>query len=359
MALVTIYGKPSSTYEYIKSTLQSNLKKAGIDLAFNEIKNTQDFIDKDIKSIPAIKIENEMMEKGTRKANQFIKDLELKILKKENFGNLPIIIVPYDFADASVNALSYALELAKKHEGAVLKILHVFRPKLIEAEESQSIQNLIEQRERMLKKIVDDINNDWYIDVGTLHAYYEIQIGFPADVLLNLAESNSEAMFIMGGSNNKKLQKSTYGSVTTSMAMKGHAPVCIVPQSYKLHQLKTIAFCLDDFNIDKEGIQALETLFDLKETTINFIHFNQGKAEELAEELTYFLDKNLPNTRYNYSSLIGENKFETIRKYLLENNIDHLVLTRRNRSMLKELFHKSLTKKLAIETPVPLTIIHK
>lgn len=359
MALVTIYGKPSSTYEYIKTNLSNNLKKAGVDLIFNEIVETQQFIENHIKSIPALKIDDEFMVKGTKKANQFVKDLELKILPLENFGTLKKIIVPFDFADASVNALSYALELAKNNNGTAIKLVHVFRPKPIEAEQSQSIDSLINQRERMLEKIVNDINTDWHLDVGEIHAYYELSVGFAADVLQKTAEENPDALFVMGSSNSNRLVKGTYGSVSTAMAKQSAAPVCIIPQGFKMEELNSIAFCLDDFDLDKEGIEHLNTLYDLEKVKINFIHFNEGRAEQLAEEIKFHMSKNYPKVKFTYTSLVGENKLETIQDFLLESKVDQLVLTRRNRSLIKEFFHNSLTKKLSIESPIPLTVIHK
>ena len=58
---LTIYGTPSSKYEFLKHSIRKTAERAGIDLEVEEVMNVQEFIKNGIKSVPAIKMEKSVI----------------------------------------------------------------------------------------------------------------------------------------------------------------------------------------------------------------------------------------------------------------------------------------------------------
>ena len=56
MLNVTMYGRPSSTYEYAKYAILNKAKEANIELNLSEISDERLFISDRVESIPAVRI---------------------------------------------------------------------------------------------------------------------------------------------------------------------------------------------------------------------------------------------------------------------------------------------------------------
>ena len=60
MVNLTLYGKPTSTFEYLKMSLLSEAKAKGIHLHIAEVSDTDAFVTEQLMSIPSIKIDNDV-----------------------------------------------------------------------------------------------------------------------------------------------------------------------------------------------------------------------------------------------------------------------------------------------------------
>ena len=72
---LTLYGKPTSTFAFIKSRIKSKAKNAGIELNMIEEMDVNTLIEKNIFSIPAFQIEDQIIEQGNKDVEEFIKEL--------------------------------------------------------------------------------------------------------------------------------------------------------------------------------------------------------------------------------------------------------------------------------------------
>ena len=125
MTHIKLYGQPTSVYEYLKSILQEEAKKAGIQIELEEIQDVQQIIDNSIESIPTVQInDNERFQLKMESVQHLAEEARLALLRAENFGNMKQLIVPVDFSSTASNALDYALALEDQQKFISLQSFH-------------------------------------------------------------------------------------------------------------------------------------------------------------------------------------------------------------------------------------------
>jgi len=124
---ITLYGKPTSSYAYIKHNISTTAERAGLEIELREVNETENFIKDHVMSIPALKIGEDLILKGDSDLTEYILTLTERLLKVEKYCNMYQLIIPVDLSEHSHNAVKYAYELSKDIKG-VLKVIHVYHP---------------------------------------------------------------------------------------------------------------------------------------------------------------------------------------------------------------------------------------
>lgn len=354
---LTIYGKPSSTYAYMKEIINKTANKAKISLNLKEVTDTQVFIDRQIMSIPAYQLNGTIEERGNRNINEFLRELQHSLLKKANFGNMKKIFIPVDFTETSDNAVVYAINLSK-HYNSALKLMHSYRPSPYAYEGTYVDPELQKIREEKLKKATNELNKKWIADDKFPIIDSEVRIGFAYDQIQILSSEYPEGWIVMGSSDSSKTMKNIFGSVSIAVAKDGDCPVFIVPPTASFTPLKKIAFCSSD-NLDAQAIHELIEIAKPFNSEIHVIHVEDSKQSYNEFDLLNMLKNNYTKDKIKFSTIKGEDKVDLINNYCSINKINLLAMARRKRGVFGELFHKSFTKQMTITTDIPLLVLHK
>jgi len=207
---IKIYGTPTSGNKMIKSFMGDILFRAKIPFKISEVQDITRFLEKNIESIPAIQLDEEPIValKTNGSFNKSLRSAINHILSKENYGQLSKLIVPVDFKDASINAVSYAHRLATEL-GAVTKVVHVHDPGNESRDLKADNNSAIESKER-LHNLVKSIDHDWGSDI--LKASFissDFRVGTIAKGILQSSKENSAELIIMGSciSDNKNTRR--------------------------------------------------------------------------------------------------------------------------------------------------------
>ena len=355
---ITLYGKQSSIYQYLKMHVLNIAEKAGLELSIKEINDTNAFIDESIMSIPTVKIDNEYKSIGDKNVNRFINEVNGWVLGKADFGNLKKIYVPIDFSDTSINAVRYAKELAEFTSG-VVSLIHCYYPSPTTMNEVTFIDPEIERVQREnLAKFKKQITDEGYFDSpNSLIIDSEFLTGFPASELVTVSERDENMLIIMGAKNKSK-KKRLFGSVSTDVATKSSCPVLIVPQETEYKPYHKIVFCSNDIDVDAYAIEELVKIATPYNADIHVIHVDQQDGYQ-ESQLMNLITNYYPKDKVSFDLITGESKPEAILRFVAENNSDLLVMSRTSRGLIKDLFHKSLTKEIIARTSTPLLITHK
>lgn len=135
------------------------------------------------------------------------------------------ILAPVDFSDCSLDALEYAVQIAKQLKAA-MTILHVLEPvsygldlTLTHASEREHLRTRIEAELRTLTQAIAT-------EGVTVH--HTIQGGTPADSLLHFLEASQCDLVVMGTHGRRGLSHLVNGSVAEAVLRRAPCPVLTV-----------------------------------------------------------------------------------------------------------------------------------
>ena len=355
---ITIYGKPTSSYSYIKQNISMAAEKAGLEIALKEVNETENFIKDHIMSIPALKIGEELVLKGDKDITEYVSTLTNKILRTENYGTMNQLIVPVDLSDASHNAVLYAYELSKTLS-AVVKIIHVYHPAPPTVNGIPYIDPSIEEiRRNEFNEYLDRLNQELHSGSGAhIHIQGEFLVGLAKTEILNYAESTPNSIIIMGSHGETGALKKMFGSVSTAVLQSSKSPVLVIPPNVSYRALDKVVFAVQDQINETEDIKTLGAWLKKYNSELHFLHIDELIKPENLKSIS--IPESLDELKAEFKVIDHINIESGISEYCSELNADLLVMERKERGFISSLFHKSITKAMAIIAQSPLLILHK
>ncbi len=356
---LTIYGTPSASYEYAKTKVLTSAKKAGIQLNVEEVTDARKFINELIGSTPAFRIGEETRSKGKKSIEDFTEDVNTWILEQEQYGALKKFIVPVDFSTTSRNALQYATALAPNYD-AMIQLLHLYYPTPINSGEYNYIDPNMENVRRTqfeeLTKIYKSNLDHASIDKMIVDAQF--QVGFPEEGILKHVQQMNNNMIVMGSTGEGAVLKRFFGSVSISVAQKSKSPVLIVPPNASFRPIKNIVYCANNLQLDAIVGHELIEFAKPHEAAIHIVHVGEDHVYE-AENLLHLWRSFYPKSKITYTQIFDDEPLEEINEYCADNNIDLVAVGTEERGIFGNLFHSSMTKKMIINTEIPLLVLHR
>jgi len=356
---VKLFGKPSYSYEYLKSTIEDVIKMANLDIELNEVQETSEFIKEELNQIPAIKFNGEVKVFKNNSIKKFSKNVTQWILKKMDYGSLRKLIVPIDYSETSENALAYAKSLSEK-QNQFLELTHCYTPKVVGLNEQAIVDFKEEKFEREnFKEYAASINQSWNGKDADEHLLdSQFLIGFPSDRLVQISREDAQNLIVIGSNGKAGIEKRVFGSVTTNVATKSECPVLIVPPESNYKEIKNILYCCDDTRLDSQVIPGILDFSRGYNPMIHLVHVSEENDydESLIMDVwnkLYHID------RVRYNKLVHKVQRNILKGYCEQNEIDLIVVARPQRGFLSNLLHKSFTKEMVIYTDTPLLIINE
>jgi universal stress protein A len=140
------------------------------------------------------------------------------------------ILCPVDFSDASRKAVQYAREFARSM-GASIYLLTVVEPRPMAVDISLNYVPLEADLEKAAEEDLELIRQD-LINSG-LKVECGVEIGNPADVILDKIDEFNVNLIIMGSHGKQGLSRLIMGSVAEIVVRKANCPVLIVKTEEK------------------------------------------------------------------------------------------------------------------------------
>lgn len=357
---IQLYGQPNWNYEFLKMNLLDLSKKSGVPLNIEEINNWSSILKECVETVPTVKVgAEEYLSKGNNESmNKYIKKVFSSILKKENYGEMPVLIVPVDFSDYSKNAFLYAIKLAEQIN-AIVKVVHVYYP-----EEKADILSLngsstILEREKQLQDFMAH-NTSYWINESIESPLIEDQfiVGLPIRTIVELSNKYKNSMIIMSTTGAGSSMKKRFGSISTEVVLKASCPVLLIPPESKEFKFDHICYSLDDIKTDALATGFLAPFAKKIGSLISLAHISKEKNTYQWYDLMEYWKLAYPKNKIAFYQYNQENITEGLQKFCQNNNVDLLVMSVRKRRFLESIFHKSLTQESAIFTKIPLLILH-
>lgn len=282
------------------------------------------------------------------------------------------ILVPITFTDYSVNALTYALTLAGKFPSKVT-ILHSF-PEYEDSNEEATSENPVSEesiqdreqdaRERLADLCQATINKMTTLQDQNIDLQNRFEFGYPEDVITRVCKEMNSDVVIMGTKSKGETIKELLGSITADVMRRAESPVLAVPANSEvdLEKLSKVLFITDFSDSDYISIHKLVRLITPFHTAIHAIRFvnykpDSGETRKREQFRDYCL-ATYRNHQMEFDFEKSEQFIPALEKYVGENSIDLIAMTKRKRNMIAQLFSPEITRKILFHTDVPLLVFH-
>jgi nucleotide-binding universal stress UspA family protein len=270
------------------------------------------------------------------------------------------IVVPTDFSAPAEQALNYAIELAKK-TNASITLLHINQVAMVDASmPAETYQFLVKEIEEVTKEGMDKLAKNLLIPSGVAYTT-ETRYGFVSEEICEIAKKDEADLIIMGTTGASGAAEILIGSNTASVVAKSAVPVLVIPKDLNFKEYTRIVYATDYNEPEFPALMRLIYFAELFDCPLDVIHV-KSDADKYFNAENNFFKKNKANITYpniHYIQLEKGDVIQSINHYVEENHGDLLVMAKHNRSFFDRLFHRSLSKKMAYHTKIPLLVLVK
>lgn len=275
------------------------------------------------------------------------------------------ILVLTDFSPTASHAAVYAANLARHFHSKRLIMLNVYpatamavgvpvipEMPVIDTNTEELRKRSVDMLEEQRKSVQSLVGGNTSIETIAKDEVLE-------DVVSILTDKEGIDLIVMGIAGKSSLEKILVGSNTIRVLERATVPLIIVPAKAQTTIPSKLLLALD-FEVVREG-KALPLAiqwFNALQPEICVLNVTRGEgySDETREDIIYLhqlLD------RYNTSFHYVENKdvADTITDFAEQQHASMIVAIHHKKSGIASLFHKSISKKLAWHSEVPLLIL--
>ena len=276
------------------------------------------------------------------------------------------IIVPTDFSANAMKAVTYAAEIAKR-TGATIYLLHVIAPV------TDSIRQPYALHERLQEEIANARLSELQSLKNTLADVYpdltietELAKGTVTTSILDYAENLQADLIIMGTQGASGLKEVFLGSISGGTIGRTKIPVLAVPFEYLMEEPDAILFATNRYEEDRrllDKIVELASLFNAVVHVVVFVDIDTSTADyyiyniEQLNRYIGFLKQTYPGVSFTGEILENKEFEETIEEYNIKNEVDIVAMITYPKSFWGKLLKKSVTKKMAFHSKIPVLAI--
>lgn len=262
------------------------------------------------------------------------------------FTTMKTILVPTDFSKAANNAAEYAVRMAKEIKARLL-LFHAYHfpvpptdlPILVEPYEAQKENELfLKEKASQLKKIAN-------VEIACV-----TRLGMAADEILE--EEKKADFIVMGMYGAGMLEETILGSIATSVLRKARIPVLIIPEHVKYkHPEKIVLACDYRPGTDMHHLDVLK-LFGSVVYVVNVKQ--EGEPVTVDASVEERLENKLKGIEHFYYFPEKKDAVEAITEFAEGKHADMVAVIPHHYKLMERLFHRSISKKLAFHTRIPL-----
>lgn len=271
------------------------------------------------------------------------------------------ILVPTDFSACAENAAKFAGKIAEQFKAEVT-LYHIYAIPVVDpVVPSGSMELYLKETELAartgLKKAIDKFQKAF----PGVEVKGKTKTGYAVQEIISHSKKSKHDLIVMGTTGASGFEELLVGSNTASVLEKADCPVLAVPARCKYNDFKNILYTTDLTMPESRTFARLLEIGKAFGSNITVLHVKN-------EMDRYF---KLSDIRFeNYSKMAGYNKvkydeissekvFDAINRYISKGDFDVVAMATHSRGFFDKLFHRSLTKRMAYHTRIPLLSFKK
>ncbi len=277
------------------------------------------------------------------------------------------ILVPTDFSQAARDAFQFALELAELQGGKV-KAVHIYHPEFDPESNwlnSSFMDGVAFAKDRLNAFVKEQRQNATagHVDVE-VEVEQEVITGFAVDEILALSKRKDVDLIVMGSTGERGFLEKMFGSVSTNVTQRADCPVMLVPQGVHFRGFNHIMYASNYEAAERPTIHKLVDVTNTFHSNIHFVHVAEEGDSKTYQEIESRLFKVLfngsePSFAFNLTKIEGHTVVDGLNDYAMKHNIDLVVMVSPHRNFWEQLFHKSVTKAMTLNTKLPILVLHE
>lgn len=270
------------------------------------------------------------------------------------------IVIPTDFSDNALNAISFALECFK-YETTEFYFLHAYEDEVYKDEELLN--------EKTLDEIIELIENQTAVKLESLikqvqktspnprYKYFTISaFNSLIDEVDKIVLDKNIDLVVMGTKGATSDRNVSFGSNTLHVLKYVQCPVLAIPSNYVYTQPKKILFP-SNFLIPykRRELKLLSTLAKPYRSEIQLLYIsNVLQLSRRQQSNKEFIVDELKSNKVTYNVVSGKSKTKVIQDYISSNKIDMLTMVNTRHSFLEDLLFPSTIEKISLSIDIPL-----
>lgn len=274
-------------------------------------------------------------------------------------NNAGTIVIFTDFSNAALNATNYAAALAGQLNASRLLICYSEHVPTTMEMDTQSIRLTEQEHQRHLKQLMtlkDELQSRF-----NKRIVIETSIDQrPLDEIVNsYNQDQSAGLVVMGIAGKNQLERTFIGSNTIRVARIIAIPLLIVPEHTTFNSIEKVVFACDLKKVSKTtpalAIKRMVNKLGAKLSILNVDHneerFNPDTIAEMTD-LHQLWDNKQPEYHYTDNKDIAKGVMD----FADEHQMQIVIAVPKAYGFFENLFHNSLTSKLAYHIHLPLLL---
>ena len=267
------------------------------------------------------------------------------------------IVLPTDFSENARNAARYAMELYRSEEvrfvlfyayGLPARPTEIMMTSVREKLDDAAMEDLTQELETLLEDA--PVTNDSF--------ELKTEFGDVDDALLGYSSQTSPYLIVMGTQGARGIKEVLVGSNTASVISKSKVPVLCIPSDARFDPVSHIMVALDpDSTVELAKLDALRAFAERHKVKLTFLSLQNEGVDPLnfrqKDEIKAFFS----NTPVTFTMMKHNNIEEGIERFIELHKPDWLVTLPGKSTFFDRLFQRSMTRKLALHTHLPLLVI--
>ncbi len=258
------------------------------------------------------------------------------------------ILVATDFSASADNAVRYAANMAKQF-GAQLTVLHVYQIPISMSDVPVlmvSAEELKNNADEGLKNVKADLSRDFPgLTIETIS-----RLGDVTTEVNELSEKTNPFAVVVGKHGASGVERFLFGSTALSLIRSSKTPVITVPDTTVEFRIHNIALASDGNAL--EGHEAwIRNFVSETKARLHIVHVKTEGEEKMD------LHTILPDLHPDCHTLDGENFSDAIGNFMLDNNMDMLMVLPQKHSMIERMIFKTHTSELIKNIVYPVLTI--
>jgi len=274
------------------------------------------------------------------------------------------ILVPTDFSKSAMKAVLYAAEIAKKNKCLIL-LLHVIEPV------EHNIREAFPLHEKYLKEVAHARKEELESKRTSIaDKYPDLKIetalanGTIIRSVLDFADRHGVDLIVMGTKGATGLKEIFIGSVVAGTIGRTKIPILAIPDEYVFEVPDAVLFATKHF---EENTDLLNMVIEIASLFSAVVHVAVFVDKENADDFTNkavrlnhymeFIGDKYPGIRFKGEVIEGKVFEETVEKYDKQNEVDIIAMITYPKSFWESFIKKSMTKKMAFHSKIPVLAI--